>query len=109
MLRVTVEVSREPHARDLPLPSYATEGSSGLDLLAAVEAPVTLRPGERKLIPTGIRIALPEGTEAQVRARSGLALSQGLGMVNAPGTIDSDYRGEIKVILINWSEEPRTI
>src|SRR5438309_11266309 len=104
-----VEVTREPHARDLPLPEYATEGAAGLDLLAAVESPVTLRPGERKLIPTGIRIALPEGMEGQVRARSGLALSQGLGMVNAPGTIDSDYRGEIKVILINWSEEPRTI
>lgn len=102
-------VERMPTARDLPLPSYSTEGSAGMDLRAAVTDPVTLKPGARQLIPTGIRIAIPEGYEGQVRARSGLALKRGLGMVNAPGTIDADYRGEIGVILINWSEEPQTV
>lgn len=106
---VRVAIWREPEARDLPLPSYGTSGSAGVDLYAAVKEPVVLQPGERRLIPTGIRIALPPGYEAQVRPRSGLALQYGIGMVNSPGTIDSDYRGEIAVILINWGSEPFTI
>lgn len=99
-------VQRLPHAADLPLPSYATEGSAGLDLLAAVEADLELIPGARALVPTGIAIALPLGFEAQVRPRSGLAVHHGLTVLNAPGTIDSDYRGEIKVPLINLGDVP---
>ncbi len=109
MARITVPIQRTADAMDFPLPAYASEGSAGMDLYAAVNDAVTLEPGERRLIPTGVRIALPYGYEAQVRARSGLALKRGLGMVNAPGTIDSDYRGEIQVILINWSDEPQTV
>jgi dUTP pyrophosphatase len=104
-----VRVQRLPEAEDLPLPSYRTAGAAGMDLYAAVSEPMVLAPGERRLIPTGLRIAVPEGYEAQVRARSGMALRNGLGMVNAPGTIDSDFRGEIGVILINWSREPQII
>ncbi|QWK20481.1 MAG: dUTP diphosphatase [Hydrogenobacter thermophilus] len=100
-----VRVKRLAHAKDLPLPSYATPGSSGLDLLAAVEQPVTLKPMERRLIPTGIAIELPEGFEAQIRPRSGLALNYGITLLNSPGTIDADYRGEIKVLLINLGEK----
>ena len=107
--QVRVAIWRKPEARDLPLPSYRTSDSAGVDLYAAVSEPVVLMPGERKLIPTGIHIALPPGYEAQVRPRSGLALQYGIGMVNSPGTIDSDYRGEIAVILINWGSEPFTI
>ena len=88
------------------LPAYATPQSAGMDLRANLEAPVTLRPMERRLIPTGLYIALPEGYEAQVRPRSGLALKHGLTVLNAPGTIDADYRGEVKVLLINLSQEP---
>lgn len=88
----------------LPLPTYATEGSAGLDLRADVE--VRLEPGQRALVPTGLALELPEGYEAQVRPRSGLALRHGIGMVNAPGTIDSDYRGEIGVLLVNHGSEP---
>jgi len=106
---VRVAIWRTPEARDLPLPSYRTSGSAGVDLYAAVQEPVVLQPGERRLIPTGIHIALPPGYEAQIRPRSGLALHHGIGMVNSPGTIDSDYRGEIGVILINWGSEPFTI
>lgn len=109
MSTVRVAIWRDPTAHDLPLPSYATPGSAGVDLYAAITEPLTLQPGERALVPTGIRIALPEGYEAQIRARSGLALKHGIGMVNSPGTIDSDYRGEIGVILINWGSEPFTI
>lgn len=98
-----------PHGEGLSLPSYGTEMSAGLDLLAAVEEPYTLAPGERTLIPTGISIALPEGYEAQVRPRSGLSYKHGLVVLNSPGTIDADYRGEIKVILINHGQEPFTI
>ncbi|EOD00632.1 dUTP diphosphatase [Caldisalinibacter kiritimatiensis] len=87
----------------LPLPKYKTDGASGLDLYADIEDKIVLKPMERKLIPTGIHISLPEGYEAQIRARSGLAINHGIGLVNGIGTIDSDYRGEIKVILINWS------
>lgn len=90
-------------------PSYATEFSAGMDLKASIEAPVTIGPLERALIPTGISIALPEGTEAQVRPRSGLAAKHGITVLNAPGTIDADYRGEIKVILVNLSNDPFVI
>jgi dUTP pyrophosphatase len=98
-----------PHGADLPLPAYATEHSAGMDLLAAVTAETVLKPGERKLIPTGISIALPEGYEAQVRPRSGLALKSGITLLNTPGTIDADYRGEVGVILINLGQESFTV
>ena len=91
------------------LPAYETEGSSGMDLFADIEEPVTLGPLERALVPTGLFIALPEGLEAQIRARSGLAVKHGIGLVNGIGTVDSDYRGEIKVALINWSDTAFTI
>ena len=104
-----VLIKREPDARDLPLPAYATAGSAGMDLHAAIDAAVVLEPGRRSLISAGIRIALPEGFEAQIRPRSGLAVKHGLGMVNSPGTIDSDYRGVVKVPLINFGQEPVTI
>jgi len=104
-----VLIKREPDARDLPLPAYATAGSAGMDLHAAIDAAVVLEPGRRSLISAGIRIALPEGFEAQIRPRSGLAVKHGLGMVNSPGTIDSDYRGIVKVPLINLGQEPVTI
>lgn len=99
-------IQRLPHAGDLPLPSYATEGSAGLDLLAAIDEDITLAPGARQAIPCGIAIALPLGYEAQVRPRSGLAVKHGLTVLNTPGTVDSDYRGEIKAILINHGAEP---
>ncbi len=99
-----IEILRLPHAKDLPLPAYATEGSAGLDLLAAIDADMELKPGARAAIPTGIALALPQGYEAQVRPRSGLALNHGITCLNAPGTIDSDYRGEIKAILINHGD-----
>jgi dUTP pyrophosphatase len=106
---VSIAVTRLPHGTDLPLPAAATPQSAGLDLLAAVTEPVTVAPGRRVLIPTGIAIALPNGWEAQVRPRSGLALKHGITIVNAPGTIDSDYRGEIGVVLINHGDEPVAI
>ena len=109
MTKLAVPVQRLPHGADLPLPAYATADSAGMDLLAAVEDDVTLYPGERRLIPTGLAIALPPGTEAQVRPRSGLALKHGLSVLNAPGTIDADYRGEVGVILINLGREPVTL
>lgn len=105
----TILIQREPGTEDLPLPAYATSGSAGMDLLAAVEADVILQPGERKLVSTGLRMAIPEGFEAQVRPRSGLALRHGVSMVNTPGTIDSDYRGVVQVILINHGGEPFVI
>lgn len=108
-LPCTVRFHRLPHAADLPPPAYATPASAGVDLRAAVERPVVLEPGERALIPTGIAVALPDGFEAQVRPRSGLALRHGIGMVNAPGTIDADYRGEVQVILINHGQAPFTV
>jgi dUTP pyrophosphatase len=103
MLEVRVPVERLPHALDLPLPAYATEGAAGLDLLAALPPgeSLVLEPGSRVLVPTGIRLALPPGHEAQVRPRSGLALRHGVTVLNSPGTIDADYRGEVGVILIN--------
>ena len=102
---------RLSHSEGLPLPAYETAQAAGMDLRAAVPegAPVTLAPGGRAAIPTGLAIGLPEGYEAQVRPRSGLALKFGLSMVNAPGTIDADYRGEIKVLLINHGSEPFTV
>jgi dUTP pyrophosphatase len=102
---VRVSILRLPHGADLPLPDYATVGSAGLDLVAAVTEPVMLRPGERALIPTGISLALPAGYEAQVRPRSGLALKHGITVLNSPGTIDADYRGEVAVILVNLGQE----
>ncbi len=108
-MRIDVLIQREPDTADLPLPQYATPGSAGADLYAAVDEPVVLQPGERRRISTGIRIALPPGYEAQIRPRSGLADRFGLSMVNTPGTIDSDYRGVIQVILINLGQEPVTI
>lgn len=95
-----------PHYEGLEFPKYMTEGSSGLDLLAAVSQSLQILPGERKLIPTGLQIGLPDGFEAQVRPRSGLALKDGIMLPNAPGTIDSDYRGEIQVILYNAGTQP---
>ena len=92
-----------------PLPQYATEQSAGLDLRANIDAPIVLRPLERRLIPTGLHIALPPGYEAQVRPRSGLALKHGITVLNAPGTIDADYRGEIGVVLINLSDQDFTV
>ncbi len=109
MSRRQVPLHRLPHGAGLALPDYATELSAGVDLLAAVEADVVLQPGERKLIPSGIAIALPAGTEAQVRPRSGLALKHGVTVLNAPGTIDADYRGEVGVILINHGDAPFTV
>ena len=104
-----VDVQRLPHGADLPLPSYATTQSAGLDLMAAVLGEVTLAPGARQLIPTGLAIALPVGTEAQVRPRSGLALKHGITGLNSPGTIDADYRGEIQVLLVNHANVPFTV
>jgi dUTP pyrophosphatase len=101
-----VGIKRLPHAADLPLPAYATPGSAGLDLLAAIGADIELQPGARMAVPCGIAIELPLGVEAQVRPRSGLALNHGITCLNAPGTIDSDYRGEIKAILINHGDMP---
>ncbi len=94
---------------EVPLPSYQTEGSAGLDVCAALGEPVSLAPGERRLVPTGLVIAVPPGHEAQVRPRSGLALRHGISMVNTPGTIDSDFRGEVGVILVNLGSEPFVI
>ena len=104
-----VDVQRLPHGADLPLPSYATTHSAGLDLMAAVSGEVTLAPGARQLIPTGLAIALPAGFEAQVRPRSGLALKHGITVLNSPGTIDADYRGEVQVLLINHGAAPFVI
>jgi dUTP pyrophosphatase len=101
----TIEVVRLPHAEGLPLPAYATPGAAGMDLLAAVAAPVTIPPGGRALIPTGLCVALPAGHELQVRPRSGLALRHGITMPNTPGTVDEDYRGELQVILLNAGTE----
>jgi len=106
---VNVAIMREPGAEDLPLPSYETDQAAGMDLRAAVTDPVVLEPGARDLIPAGIRIALPTGYEAQVRPRSGLAIKHGISLLNSPGTIDADYRGEIRVIIANLGQEPFTI
>ncbi len=105
----SVGVKRLPHGADLPLPSYATDLAAGMDLLAALETPITLEPGQRSLVPTGLAIALPAGFEAQIRPRSGLALRDGITVLNSPGTVDADYRGEVKVILANLGDAPVTV
>lgn len=107
----TLRILRLPHAEGLALPAYETSGSAGMDLRAAVpeDAPITLDPGARVLVPTGLKIALEQGWEAQIRPRSGLALKHGISAPNTPGTIDSDYRGEVGVILINLGQEPFVI
>ncbi|HEY3777563.1 MAG TPA: dUTP diphosphatase [Rhizomicrobium sp.] len=102
---MNIPVLRLPHARDLPLPAYATEGAAGIDLLAAVTNDLVLEPGGRGAVPCGIALALPQGLEAQVRPRSGLALRHGVTVLNSPGTIDSDYRGEVQAILVNLGEQ----
>ena len=109
MNEINIEVKILPHFEGLPLPQYQTEGASGIDLLAACQEPMTLHPGERALVPTGILIALPKHLEAQIRPRSGLAIKHGITLLNTPGTIDSDYRGEIQVILINHAKEAFTV
>ena len=105
MTQVEIAVSRLPHNTDLPLPAYETAQSAGMDLAAAIGAPVTLAPGGRAMVPTGLAIALPAGYEAQVRPRSGLAAKNGVTVLNTPGTVDADYRGEVKVILINLGDD----
>ena len=109
MSSVKVDVVQLPHAADLPLPEYATGQSAAVDLLAAVAEDVVLAPGARTLIPTGLAIALPDGYEAQVRPRSGLALKNGITLLNTPGTIDADYRGEIGIILTNLGQKDFTV
>ena len=110
-LQVTVEVRirRLAHAEGLPLPAYASDGSAGADLCAAVDEELIIRPGERAAVPTGLVLEIPDGHEGQVRPRSGLAIRAGLTIVNAPGTIDSDYRGELKVLMINLGSDPVSI
>jgi dUTP pyrophosphatase len=100
---------KKPDNYDLPVPAYETKGSSGMDIRAWTEEDITLNPGEIKLVPTGISISIPRGYEAQIRPRSGLALKHGIGLVNSPGTIDSDYRGEIGIIMTNFGNEPFTV
>lgn len=100
---------RLDHASDLPLPAYETADSAGMDLRAALPKPAELKPGERMLVPTGLKMSLPRGYEAQIRPRSGLAYKHGITMLNTPGTIDSDYRGEVKLLAVNLGDEPFTI
>ena len=107
--QVKINIQRMEGNEDLPLPRYMSDGASGMDLFAAVTDSVVIPAGEVTLIPIGIRIALPEGFEAQIRPRSGLAARHGIGLLNSPGTIDSDYRGEIKIIMFNFGKEPFTI
>jgi dUTP pyrophosphatase len=104
-----ISVQRLPHAEGLPLPSYATDGAAGMDLLAAVTTPLTIAPGARVLVPTGLRLALPPGHELQIRPRSGLALKNGIILPNSPGTIDEDYRGELQIIVMNAGDAPFTV
>jgi dUTP pyrophosphatase len=106
MERPILQIELLPGNEDLGLPSYATQGAAGLDLKASLTEPVNLKPGERGVIPTGLKMAIPPGFEGCVRPRSGLAMKQGLTLTNAPGTIDSDYRGEVKVLVINLGQEP---
>ena len=111
MSKIQVRMMRLPHAADLPLPTYQSEHAAGLDLVAAVpaDAPVIIAPGERATIPTGVAIALPPGAEGQIRPRSGLALRHGITVLNSPGTVDADYRGELHVILVNFGRDSFTI
>ena len=106
---VTVRVMRLEHGQDAKLPTYASAGAAGADLSAVLETPLTLGPGERALVPTGLAVELPAGFEMQIRPRSGLAARHGVTVLNSPGTVDSDYRGEVKVLLINLGAEPVTI
>lgn len=106
MKPLKIYVKRLNKSNPVPLPRYMTEGSSGMDLFASLKEDIILEPGDRRLIPTGISLAIPEGFEGQIRPRSGLALQKGIGILNGPGTIDSDYRGEIGVLLINFGKEP---
>ena len=105
MPRLTVQATFDSETTDLPVPDYATPQAAGMDLVAANKEPITLQPSERMLVPTGIRLALPPGYEAQIRPRSGLALKHGITVLNSPGTIDSDYRGEVQVLLVNLSSQ----
>lgn len=105
-MSIALPVRILPHGEGLALPAYQTADSAGLDLVAAVEAEMVLQPGERALVPTGLAIALPSGYEAQIRPRSGLAFKHGLTVLNSPGTVDADYRGEVKVLMINLGQEP---
>lgn len=107
--KIIVKIAALPHHQGLPLPQYQSKAAAGLDLAAAVEADIIIAPGQRALIPTGLIIELPAGYEAQVRPRSGLAVKHGLTVLNSPGTIDGDYRGEIKVILVNLGQEPFSV
>lgn len=102
---MNIQFKKLPHAKDLPLPSYESEYAAGMDIRAALEEPVILKPRERKLIPSGLKMALPKGYEAQMRPRSGLAYRHGITMLNTPGTIDADYRGELKMLAVNLGEE----
>jgi len=104
--KVLIKVKRLQGGEDIALPAYETKGASAMDVRAAVQEEVILNPGDIKLIPTGLAVSVPQGYEAQIRPRSGLALKHGIGMPNAPGTIDSDYRGELKLIMINWGQKP---
>ncbi len=112
-MREPVQIRLEvlPHGEGLPLPAYQTAGAAGLDMTAALadDAPLTIKPGDRALVPTGVRIELPEGYEGQIRPRSGLALDHGVTVLNAPGTVDSDYRGEVMALLVNLGSAPHTI
>ena len=105
MQKINVYVEQTLESRDLPLPKYMSEQAAGMDLYAAVDEPITLKKGDIHLVPTGLKIALPEGYEAQIRPRSGLAFKHGISLVNTPGTIDADYRGEIKIIMINFGQQ----
>jgi len=109
MKQILVSIIQLPHGADLPLPAYATSHSAGVDLMAAIDGDIILQPMQRQLIPTGLAIALPDGYEAQIRPRSGLAFKNGVTIANAPGTIDADYRGEIKALLINLGAENFTV
>ena len=109
MNTIKVSFTRFPHNKDLPLPTYATAQSAGMDLAAAIDAPVSLAPSAISVIPTGLAVALPAGYEAQVRPRSGLAAKNGITVLNSPGTVDADYRGEVGVIAINLGQDPITI
>ncbi len=104
-----IQFKKLPHAEDLPLPSYESEFAAGMDIRAALEKPITLQPGDRQLIPSGLKMAMPQGYEAQMRPRSGLAYRHGITMLNTPGTIDADYRGELKMLAVNLGDEEFTI
>lgn len=106
---IDIYFKKLPHAQDLPLPSYESTFAAGMDIRAALDEPLELEPGKRLLVPTGLKMALPEGYEAQIRPRSGLAWRNGVTMLNTPGTIDADYRGEVKLLAVNLGEEPFTI